>query len=483
MDNVIVNIHDDKELFQQEQDKLLQVVLDKRFFSTWRPNNSAMDVPRGHVELFITSQCNQKCEYCYLVKYPDLYPKEFLNPEQIKENLKIFYDWVIANNYCIPQIEFYTGEIWHSKFGTDILDITFDYLLAGLQVRQFMIPSNCSFLKDRKRAAIIQGYIDKFRAIGVPLIFSISIDGKYVDNDIRPNVNAKITHDDDFYDMAFSFSKHNGFGFHPMIAAASIEMWPENYKWWKEMLKKYGLTLGEVMMLEVRNGDWTPEKIQAFLDFEDILIDGLLERNDNDPIKACIFGFGINQTYYDKNLLAIEDEEMSAYTPYHLAETDEFLGCTLQNTLTVRLGDLAICPCHRTAYNKNLYGWFTVENGAITGIKSNNPHQAIRNLMVNNHVGTLGCDSCFYNRYCMGGCPGQQMEKFNDPYHLDPTVCNFLKSKIKHLIKRYHDLGFLDWLKENISPYHVFYPNAQNLIRLYENVMEEERHERMAEFR
>lgn len=483
MVNELLNIQEDKEQFQKEQDTLLKTVLSTRFFRTWTGFRDPTDVPRGHVELYITSQCNQKCEYCYLVKYPDLYPKEFLDPTLIKDNLKIFYDWVLANGFVIPQIEFYTGEIWHSKFGTDILDITLEYLANGMQVRQFMIPSNCSFLKNYKQATLIQNYIERFKYVGSNLVFSISIDGKIVDNDIRPNVNPKITHTDEFYDMAFSFSKRNGFGFHPMVAAASIDLWPENYKWWKSMLKKYNMTLGEVMMLEVRNDDWTDEKIESFLRFEEVLIQDLLARNDNDPIKAGIFAFGVNQTYLDKTLEPIEDHEMSAYAPYHLSETDEFLGCTLQNTLTIRLGDLAICPCHRTAYNKNLYGWFVVEDGQITDIKANNPQQAIRNFFVNNHVGTLGCDACPYNKYCMGGCPGQQMEKFSDPYHLDPSVCKFLKAKVKFLIKRYHDLGFLDWLKENITPYHVYYPNVQNLLKLYENVMEEEAYERVAESR
>jgi len=39
----------------------------------------------------------------------------------------------------------------------------------------------------------------------------------------------------------------------------------------------------------------------------------------------------------------------------------------------VRLGDLAICPCHRQAYDEYLYGHFVVENNRITGIKANNP--------------------------------------------------------------------------------------------------------------
>ena len=69
---------------------------------------------------------------------------------------------------------------------------------------------------------------------------------------------------DEFYDKVFSFAKHYGYGFHPMVAAASIEKWIDNYKWWIKMLKKYDLPMDYLMMLEVRNDDWTDEKIKEF---------------------------------------------------------------------------------------------------------------------------------------------------------------------------------------------------------------------------
>jgi len=40
--------------------------------------------------------------------------------------------------------------------------------------------------------------------------------------------------------------------------------------------------------------------------------------------------------------------------------------------ICVRLGDLAICPCHRTSYDKYLLGKFEVKDNQIIGIKANN---------------------------------------------------------------------------------------------------------------
>jgi hypothetical protein len=476
------NIQEDKNQFQQEQNDLLKVVLSERYFKPWSLspfNKTISSVPAGHLEIYITSQCNQQCEYCYLVNNPAIYPKEFLNKNVILENLRALYQWIWENEFNIPQVEFFTGEIWHSNYGFEVLDITLEYLQKGMRFQQILIPSNCSFVRDKKTLEKIQYYINNFAQIGVPLAFSISVDGKIVDAQVRPGSQENI-YTDEFYDTLFEFAKFNRFGFHPMLAACDVHLWIENHKWWKSQIKKYDLDMGDVMILEVRNGDWTPEAIEEFCKFEKYLIDDLVECNLGDIGRACEECFGINQTYLDKHGYSLSGVEQRSYMPHHLAEVDEFLGCTIQNVMTVRLGDLAICPCHRTAYNKNLFGWFIKnDEGKICDIKANNPQLAIRTLLVNNVTATLGCDACIYNRYCMTPCCGQQMEKYHDMFRIDPIVCKFLKTKHKFLISYYNEIGFLDWIKNNITPYHVFYPKAENLLKFYEDVKEEELNEEL----
>ena len=63
----------------------------------------------------------------------------------------------------------------------------------------------------------------------------------------------------------------------------------------------------------------------------------------------------------------------NGYVPWCFPETDTFIGCTCATDLTVRLGDLAICPCHRTSYNKYLYGKYVIENEEIIDIEAYNP--------------------------------------------------------------------------------------------------------------
>ena len=129
-DNILLK--EDKIQFQKEQDELLKTLLEYRFFKPWRNectlgcNGTSMQAD-SHLELYLTSTCNQHCEYCYLVKYPDLYPKEANDPELIKKNLRIFLDYVLENKFYIPEVEVFSGEIWHSQLGFDVLEILLEY--------------------------------------------------------------------------------------------------------------------------------------------------------------------------------------------------------------------------------------------------------------------------------------------------------------------------------------------------------------------
>ena len=164
---------------QEEQNQLLKTILDWRFFYPWKNVNEYRDeralIKDANLELFITSTCNQKCEYCYLQKYPDLYPSEYNDPKIILHNLDILLKYFYANNFHFPAIDLYSAEIWHSQFGRDVLELLYKYIKMGLSVEWIIIASNCSFVSNPKSLQAIQQYIDKFNAIQVPLVFSISI--------------------------------------------------------------------------------------------------------------------------------------------------------------------------------------------------------------------------------------------------------------------------------------------------------------------
>ena len=43
----------------------------------------------------------------------------------LEQGIKKLYDWIIKENLYIPNIEFFTGEIWDTNFGYEVLDITY----------------------------------------------------------------------------------------------------------------------------------------------------------------------------------------------------------------------------------------------------------------------------------------------------------------------------------------------------------------------
>lgn len=453
----------DKNKFQEEQTAVIKTLLTNRFFNPWKEYNKYeldenYDKSLNHetrLEIFATAACNQKCEYCYLVRHEELYPREFDKRELVVNNLKVLLDWVVQEGFFIPEIEFFTGEVWHSDYGLELLDIVLDYIVnKGLQTDMLMIPSNCSFILDPVQTQKIQHYINAYEQAGVRLCFSISVDGKVVDN-YRPLNNHDIR-DDKYYEDLFLFSARNNYYFHPMVAACNVSQWIENYQWWEDMCTKYNRPIERLMMLEVRNEGWTDENIEDYIKFLKYLMDKDIDKSGG--IKA----------YFDKMFGLDNIPRDLGYVPYCITFADTFKGCTVSDSLTVRLGDMAICPCHRTAYNKLLYGHFIIENNQIVDIKGNNPEFATRVLLANDKLVSPQCDTCIYSPICLKGCFGSQFESNKDPLFPIENICKLFRAKYNFVLQTHIDLGLIKHLK-NVSPYDMRYPQIKKVIKLLED--------------
>lgn len=445
-------INMDKKQYQKEQDELLTTILEQRYFLPWQ-NIEALDGGQrlqedSNIEIYLTAACNQKCEYCYLHKHPEIYPRDKMDPSLLLHNLSIFYDWLINNNYHIKRLDFFSGDIWQTQFGLDVLQLTYDYTLKGLQYDDILIASNCSFIDDPIHTQRIQKYINLFSMAGKRLAFSISIDGKIIDNFDRPRKNSTNVYTDKFYELLFSFAKHNNYGFHPMVSSHNIHLWQKNLNWWKEMTDKYQMRFDtSVMMLEVRNDEWTDETIKLYCEFIQTLAEDFLIHECHNDIK--MFGNITGDIRIEPldNTLPL----LQGYYPWCFGEIDTFIGCTISNQFAVRIGDLAICPCHRTAYDKYLYGHFKVEDDKIVGITARNPQMAIQILMGNIMTAWPKCDTCLYNSVCMHGCLGSQLEAMRDPFVPIPSVCKLFKAKYSTIINWYKQKGVVDYWK-SIDP-------------------------------
>ncbi len=458
--------------FNHEQDELLKTILNYRFFYPWQGLTSQAEHTDlafdSNLEIYLTNQCNQKCSYCYLVKYPELYPSECTKPEIILKNLRILLTYIYDNHFRIPTVDLFSAEIWQTQFGLDILDLFLEYLQKGIQIKNIIIPTNGSFITTDKTLVPIQKRIDACKQYDCAIIFSISIDGKYIDNFGRER-NNHTQYTDEFYERAFSFAKINNFYFHPMIAACNVHLWKENFDWWVTQFKYYNMSITNLMMLEVRNDDWTEQSIQNFIELLQYLLNfffydiagGNIEQFGN--AFACIRA---EQTY---------PWQPDGYYPWILPMTDTFMGCTIATHLTIRAGDLAICPCHRTAYNKYLYGKFVVKNDKIIDIQAINPVMAIKVLMSNIHTGHHKCDTCIYDKVCLHGCLGSQIEAMGDPFFPIPSVCNFFYAKYSTILHYLEEKGIIAYYK-TINPLEVGYDKVEFILTLYDKLLEEENH-------
>lgn len=410
--------------FQQENNELLKAIIYSKLALL---KNTAPDTA-DMVELYITGDCNQKCEYCYLVRHGDqLYPHNLRKKDIIIKNLKIFLDFLIEKDLVPRRIDLFSGEILGTPLGNEVLDVLLDYVVTkGLNIKTICIPSNMSFCLKQETIERINEYIKHFKQYNVNISISCSMDGLIADKYERPfNNNTDKLKTKEYYNRILSFCSHHNFGFHPMISANSLKYQKENYKIWLEILhllypdeELFKSQLGKVMQLEVRNDDWTEEHIKEYIDWLNFLIDiDKKEYFDND-----------NKNFFDELYTKkFEQYKEITYLPYCLFKFKE-TSCTIGKMVCVRLGDLAICPCHRTSYDKYILGKFVVDNDKIVDIKANNVQLASA-IYLTSALIKPKCNECSINLLCVKGCLGSQYETTNDIFYPVESVCQLEKVK------------------------------------------------------
>ena len=422
--------------YNSENSVLLKNLLNIRFFDQWSKDFEDKDkFKTSDLELYITSECNLGCKYCYLHNFGSkLYPKDIRDARCIKKNLHLILQWIIDNNYKIDNLDLFSGEIWHIQFGIDILNIIYKYASNYRFIKHITIPSNMCFINDESQTNKIQEMIDSFKDIGVRLFFSASLDGLVVEDLSRPFKKDGFLRDAKFYDKVFRFVVKNNYGFHPMVSAYSIEEWVDNYNWWATKFYEYGLDITKLMMLEVRNNDWTYDKIEKYLDFLSYVVDytyNICYNKDKYRMSEHIFNIDYKCNY---NNIAIR-------------KLNNGFSCKVQDELYIRLGDLAIVPCHRTSYDSFIYGKFVSDGNKIVDIQSCNPEIAIKILCGNPVYSQFKCGYCDIKEICSNGCLGSQYENSKEIFYPCNTVCDLYKNKNKFLIEKYYNMGLIDYAK------------------------------------
>ena len=420
--------------YQQENDILLKSVLNKRFFDNMKTDDT-VEV----LELIVTPECNLKCEYCYLYKHKyELYPKNAINHKTIINNLYNFMMFLYKNKYKVKTLDFFSGEIWHTDFGVEVLSTVYEFMKNTYKFAdRITIPTNASFIMYDKYRYEIGKLIDDFDSIGCHLHFSFSVDGAVIEDKTRPLANDSSSRVKNFYELAFDFAKKYDCGFHPMVSPNAIQYWKENYQWWEKMFDENDYDIDSLMMLEVRDDDWDSKKIDIYLDF----LNYVLTQFTSDSRKSL----------EDRVKIAFGLKRNSNYTNISLFRVRYGFTCSVQRSLCIRLGDMAIVPCHRTSYDKFVAGYLIINNDYTYDVKSNNVEIFTEIMAGNPEYIQFKCNKCLYSRYCIKGCLGAQYEKNKELFYPCSSVCELLKSKINFLVKRYDELGYFDILEKMLN--------------------------------
>lgn len=426
--------------YQEEQNLLLESYFNRQA------------LPISSVEFFISAQCNQNCEYCYLHNFQhSLYPKEADNKNNILNNLKILLNYFEEINYNIDEYDIFSGEFFALPYWEDILQIFYDFNKnIGKPHRHMTIPSNASFLFDKEKTLKIEKWIEKLKEANINMFLSGSVDGpEDVEKEERPGTKIKT---EEFYDKMFKFFKKHDFCFHPMITKAFVKNYKQNYNWWIDNTIKYDLTTYQngvkvysiPMFLEVRNPEqWDEESLKNYEKFL-----WYVAKKDIEALhKGNIQEFAVRMV---GGYVPLEEGSLGAYDtvqPYILAIPNiQFrMPCGIQKGPVIRLGDLALIPCHRTGYDNLVYGHFKVDtNDKITGLEANNAALAFKIRLLNPSRSIMTCSNCPIAPLCIKGCLGAQYENAHELFAALPEVCNMFKVKYKTLHQIAEHYGIYD---------------------------------------
>lgn len=433
--------------FQEEQNKLLESYLERYEKHT------------QEVEFFLSSTCDQACEYCYLFKHgKELYPPSCNDDsEKILNNLKLLLEYLHENNYDYKNYNIFTGEFFALPYWEEVLQIFYDYHMKYYPDldRNITIPTNGSFLKDEEKVKKIEPWLAKLRREhGSPLhlFLSMSVDGPH-DLELRTRHNKvykKDKADDVFYDRLFKLCDKYKFACHPMVTKYFLQNWKENYDWWIDKCVEYNLKfIGQTdkeiynipMFLEVRDPyEWEDEEtIQQYKDFlmyvaeKDLKV---LHNNDKlDFARRVLNSDSIT-----------EGGDYGNAQPYIIAFPHPWhrITCSIQGGPMFRIGDLALIPCHRTGYENLTYGHMKVndEGTKIIGVEAKKPVLAFKIKTLNPNRSMLKCSNCQMRSWCLKGCLGSQFENQRELFSPNDYVCNmfFTKYKTIHEICEKYDL-------------------------------------------
>ena len=437
-----------------EKNKLFKNFLEKHFFYDFRDN-------KGLIEFFIKSQCPKNCAYCYLKKHgKELYPYELQSDENILKNIELLCNWYKENQFTAP-IEIFSGEIITNGLLFKVLDKMYNVFSEEFLIYKpsdIIIPENGDFLEDIELTKKVNQYIKKFKEIDITIFFSLSVDGKYMDKN-------RTTRNDEYYKRAINFCNENVFAFHPMISAFNIDKWIDNYDWWNSEEVVPAIS-DHMMTLEVRDNNWTEEKISEYLKFIDHVIVKEFEKCFNDPDLFTQRLIGVDY-YPEKGYYLIGYNQNSSNEKDYKRHG---LTCGITHTLHIRVGDLNIIPCHRLSYEQFIVGQMIVKDNKILDYEVKNL-EILTSILSWSSTNGPKCGNCEIRHWCLGPCLGSNFENSGNLFMPPDSVCQLFKAKFIFQMMKFQELGLFPYFEKYLpeDQYKTLMEYAEIINRKFEN--------------
>ena len=415
------------EQYRSENNALYNAFLEDYFYKAFRKGERS-------IELIFSPKCNEACTYCYLTRtYPKLYPDCDFDNADILGNVQRVLRWMKHNKFTCS-LDIFSGELFAQQIGFDLIDLVYEeYKDANddEKIRDIIIPTNFSFLASETLENKVRSQIEKLNSIGIPLLLSASMDGKYMDANrpFRGNIDIPINfvRDDAYYDKVFSFAKEYDFGFHPMIWRKNLDKWIQNFDWFQENYEKHGISWKNLYLLHVRNDGWTAEENKMLYDFLQHVIDFAAKKCNYDP--KTMFDFVTKDRGF--NIMNM---------PF--VNLDRGIGCSMQTSLAIRMSDMKHFPCHRLMYPDFEIGHFDADMNFHT------EHAELGLTIFGFHVNSQPmCSKCPVNKLCIGGCIGSQFEANGEMFAPIKSVCRTNFTIIKAVVDGLDRYGVLDNVK------------------------------------
>lgn len=419
--------------YKEENNRLFNDFLSRYFWEPFRRGEQS-------IELIISPRCNLMCSYCYLCKHHnELYPESLYDDANIINNISRIVKWMDYNKFTCA-LDIFSGEPLAQQIGYEVLDFIYDFYKdkpADRKIKCVTIPTNFSFIASDEWTARIETLIDKFNGIGIPLYLSASFDGKYMDENrpYGPNLDIPLRteRDDEYYDRIFEFAKKHRCGFHPMVYYKGIESWKKNFDWFQEMYVRHGIEWDNLYLLQVRNDGWTPEQNKQMYEFIRYLIDFAWDKCGRD---YATFNSFMSEGQHGFNILS---EIFGTIT--------RGIGCGMQASFGIRVGDMSHHICHRTMYADLKLGELVDDPDTVLRYKTQNAELGLTAYGFSTQIQPV-CVRCPIKHLCIGGCLGAQYEANKDLFSPIQSVCQNSWWLAKAVIDGFAEIGILDeWCK------------------------------------